>query len=126
MIKTLLGTTFGGLAIVAFAWATLVFVQPVHAGECSLMRASYYGTESGHRTANGERFTGKQLTAAHRTYPFNTRLRVTYRGRTVIVRINDRGPAAWTKRSLDLSKEAARQLGLIPVGVGSVCVERLR
>ena len=47
------------------------------------------------------------LTAAHRTLPMGTRLRLTYAGRSVVVRINDRGPAVWTGRSLDVSRGAA-------------------
>jgi rare lipoprotein A len=54
--------------------------------------ASYYGSESGHHTASGERFDPNAMTAAHRTLPFGTLVRVTYRGRSVVVRINDRGP----------------------------------
>lgn len=86
--------------------------------------ASYYGSESGHRTASGERFNPNGLTAAHRTLPFGTRLRVCYRG-CVVVRVNDRGPARWTRRSLDLSKGAARAIGMLHVGVARVMVERL-
>jgi rare lipoprotein A len=89
------------------------------------MVASYYGSESGNRTANGERFHPNGLTAAHRTLPFGTRLRVCYRG-CVVVRVNDRGPAKWTKRSLDLSHGAARAIGMLGVGVARVEVERIR
>lgn len=88
------------------------------------MVASYYGFESGNRTANGERFRPNGLTAAHRTLPFGTRLRVCYHG-CVVVRINDRGPARWTRRSLDLSRGAARAIGMLRVGVARVRVERL-
>ena len=87
--------------------------------------ASYYGAESGNRTANGERFNPHGLTAAHRTLPFGTRLRVCYHG-CVVVRVNDRGPAKWTRRSLDLSKGAARAIGMLRVGVARVSVERVR
>lgn len=87
--------------------------------------ASYYGFESGTRTANGERFNPHGLTAAHRTLPFNTMVRVTYRGRSVVVRINDRGPAKWTGRSIDLSLGAARAIGLIAAGHGPVTIERM-
>lgn len=88
-------------------------------------RASYYGSESGHRTASGERFNPNGLTAAHRTLPFGTRLKVCYR-RCVVVRITDRGPARWTGRSLDLSKGAARAVGMIGVGVARVSIEVVR
>lgn len=89
------------------------------------MVASYYGSESGSRTASGERFNPNGLTAAHRTLPFGTRLRVCYRGACVVVRVTDRGPARWTHRSLDLSKGAARAIGMLHVGVARVQVERL-
>lgn len=88
------------------------------------MRASWYGTESGSRTANGEAFDGSSMTAAHKSLPFGTKLRVTYRGNSVTVRVNDRGPFI-KGRSLDLSRAAAKKLGLIPAGVANVCVERL-
>jgi hypothetical protein len=75
------------------------------------MRASFYGAGErlNKRTANGEVFNPRAMTAAHRTLPFGTRLQVCYRGCTV-VRINDRGPAAWTGRSLDLTAGAARAI----------------
>ena len=65
------------------------------------------------------------MTAAHRSLPMGTRLRLTYAGRSVVVRINDRGPAAWTGRSLDMSRGAAEQLGLVTRGAGQVRVEVL-
>jgi rare lipoprotein A len=85
--------------------------------------ASWYGAEfHGRKTANGERFDKNALTAAHRTLPFNTVVFVTYRGRSVAVRINDRGP--WTGgRTIDLSAAAAREIGLR--GVGTVKLEVL-
>lgn len=70
--------------------------------------ASWY--QYGKRTANGEKFRPDGLTAAHRTLPFGTKLRLTYKGKSIIVRINDRGPFI-RKRSLDLSRGAARALG---------------
>ena len=96
-----------------------------YAARAETMRASYYGTESGSKTASGERFHPGGLTAAHRTLPFGTRLRVCYRG-CVVVRISDRGPARWTKRDLDLSQGAARVIGMTHVGVARVSVERMR
>lgn len=105
------------LVVIFAAW-------PARAAECQPMVASYYGTESGNRTANGEPFDGSSLTAAHRTMPFGTKLRVTYRGKSVVVRVNDRGPFI-KGRSLDLSRAAAQRIGLIPAGVATVCVERL-
>ena len=88
------------------------------------LRASFYGSGHGERlarhTANGEVFNPYGLTAAHRTLPFGTRLRVTFEGRSVVVRVNDRGPAAYTGRALDLSYGAARVIGLIRPGSGPV------
>lgn len=84
--------------------------------------ASYYGNElAGHRTASGERFDPGQLTAAHRTLPLGTKVRVTNpaNGKSVVVRINDRGPFA-RGRVLDLSKSAASEIGLIARGSGRV------
>ena len=84
--------------------------------------ASWYGYESGPRTANGERFNPHAMTAAHRTLPFGTRVRVCHRG-CVVVRINDRGPFV-RGRDIDLSQAAARAIGL--GGVGNVSMEVLR
>ena len=73
--------------------------------------ASWYG--SGHRTANGEHFNPNGLTAAHRSLPFGTRVRVENKrtGRSVVVRINDRGPFV-RGRIIDLSRGSARALGM--------------
>jgi rare lipoprotein A len=90
--------------------------------------ASWYGREQqGHLTANGERFDMYALTAAHKTLHMNTRVRVTNRanGRSVIVRINDRGPYSHT-RIIDLSYAAAKALGMIERGVVPVLIEVLR
>ena len=88
------------------------------------MVASFYGRESGPKTASGARFDPNGMTAAHRTLPFGTKLRVCYAGCVVVV-VNDRGPAAWTGRNLDLSEGAALAIGLKARGVGPVSVERL-
>ncbi|SDI79066.1 rare lipoprotein A [Bradyrhizobium sp. Rc2d] len=84
--------------------------------------ASYYGNESGSRTASGQRFNQNALTAAHRSLPFGTKLRVTHGGQSVIVTINDRGPFI-RGRVLDLSTGAARAIGLTGAGVGRVTAE---
>lgn len=76
--------------------------------------ASWYGPGfGGHRTASGERFNVGALTAAHRSLPFGSRVRVTSRrtGRSVVVRINDRGPYVGG-RVIDLSPAASRALGM--------------
>jgi rare lipoprotein A len=86
--------------------------------------ASYYGNESGHRTASGQRFNQNAMTAAHRSLPFGTRVKVTHAGRSVVVTINDRGPFI-RGRVLDLSTGAARVVGLTGRGVGRVVAEIL-
>lgn len=86
--------------------------------------ASFYGFESGTKTASGERFNPHALTCAHRSLPFGTRLRVSYAGRSVVCRVNDRGPFI-KGRTIDLSLAAARAIGLEARGVGPVTVERL-
>ena len=112
------------LLLAAFTMLALALCAIVPAIGAETMRASYYGSESGSRTASGERFHPNGMTAAHRTLPFGTRLRVCYRG-CVVVRVTDRGPFI-RGRQLDLSKGAARAVGLTAVGVASVQVERVR
>jgi len=84
--------------------------------------ASYYGNESGRKTASGERFNQNAMTCAHRSLPFGTKLRVTHGGRSVVVTVNDRGPFI-RGRVLDLSTGAARAIGLTGAGVGRVTAE---
>jgi len=87
--------------------------------------ASFYS--EGSATASGEKFDGRQLTAAHRTLPFGTRLRVTNlnNGRSVTVRINDRGPFV-RGRDVDVSYSAAQTLGITEQGVTKVKLEIVR
>jgi peptidoglycan lytic transglycosylase len=86
--------------------------------------ASYYW--QGQKTASGARFNPNAMTAAHRTLPFGTRVRVTHlsTGRSVIVRINDRGPFI-KGRIIDLSRGAARVLGITGAGLAKVSVSVL-
>jgi rare lipoprotein A len=84
--------------------------------------ASFYGNESGSKTASGQRFNQNAMTAAHRSLPFGTKLKVTHGGRSVVVTINDRGPFI-RGRVLDLSTGAARAIGLTGAGVGRVVAE---
>ena len=84
--------------------------------------ASYYGNESGSRTASGQRFNQSAMTCAHRSLPFGTKLRVTHGGQSVVVTVNDRGPFV-RGRVLDLSTGAARAIGLTSAGVGRVTAE---
>ncbi|HTJ58028.1 MAG TPA: septal ring lytic transglycosylase RlpA family protein [Devosiaceae bacterium] len=104
----------GGLFIFAVTHG-----QAAEFHQCGL--ASRYGPESGHRTANGEHFDGSGMTAAHRSLPFGTMVRVVDQrtGRSVVVRINDRGPFA-RGRVIDLSRAAARRLGM--GGTAKVCL----
>ncbi|NOX20616.1 MAG: septal ring lytic transglycosylase RlpA family protein [Nitrospirae bacterium] len=90
-----------------------------------VMVASWYGPKfHGRRTASGEIFDMYRLTAAHKTLPFGTKLRVINpeNGRSVVVKINDRGPFV-RGRDIDLSYAAAKKIGLIAKGTGRVYVE---
>ena len=84
--------------------------------------ASFYGNESGSKTASGQRFNQNLMTAAHRTLPFGTKRRVTHGDRSVVVTVNDRGPFV-RGRVLDLSTGAARAIGITSAGVGRVTAE---
>jgi rare lipoprotein A len=92
-----------------------------------VVHASYYGHEFAWRlTASGERYNPDKLSAAHRTLPLGTKLKVTnlHNGRSVLVTVNDRGPYV-KPRELDLSLGAARKLGMIRRGVARVRIERV-
>ena len=102
-------------ACAAITYSTLV-------GPTDACVASWYGPGFyGHKTASGEILNQNALTAAHRTLPFGTKVRVHYGSRSVIVRINDRGPFV-RGRCIDLSRSAAHSLGLV---LGSVSLEIL-
>jgi rare lipoprotein A len=91
-------------------------------------RASWYGPyHHGRKTANGEIFNMNALTAAHRTLPLGTRVKVTNleNGRAVVVRLNDRGPYI-DGRIIDLSRKAAEVLGMAEKGLAQVSVEVLK
>jgi rare lipoprotein A len=110
----LLGCALGGPS------ASAEETQPIQTGA-----ASWYGPGfHGKRTANGETFNTNALTAAHKTLPFGTQVRVTNErtGKSVVVRINDRGPYAHG-RVIDLSKAAAEAVGI--EGVGQVTLAAL-
>ena len=95
------------------------------AAQCG--KASWYGERfHGRKTANGERFDMHGMSAAHRTLPFGTKVRVRNlkNGRSVVLRVNDRGPFA-RGRVIDVSKAAASKLGFIRAGTARVKVERL-
>lgn len=104
--------------------AALLFMLSARAAaECGI--ASWYGPGfHGRTTANGETFNQWALTAAHRTLPFGTVLEVARGERSVVVRVNDRGPYI-AGRVIDLSRAAAGELGMIEAGVARVCIRRL-
>lgn len=103
--------------------AIFIVVSPASASTVGL--ASYY--KSGRLTANGERFNPMGLTAAHRSLPFGTKVKVTNlrTGKTVIVRINDRGPFI-KGRVIDLSLGAAKVIGLTRTGIAKISFAVLR
>lgn len=111
---------FVGLLLLAGLVVAIV-PDPAAARECG--RASWYAMRS--TTASGERMNPAAMTAAHRTLPFGSRVRVTNmrNGNSVIVRINDRGPFV-KGRVLDLSRAAARKLGFVRAGHTKVCLAR--
>src|SRR4051812_17351296 len=116
------------LAITAVVLGCALTTSPAAAEETKPIQtgaASWYGPGfHGKRTATGERFNTNDLTAAHKTLPFGTKVRVTNErtGRSVVVRINDRGPYAHG-RVIDLSKAAAAAVGI--AGVGQVTLAAL-
>jgi rare lipoprotein A len=90
--------------------------------------ASYYGTESGTHTASGERFVADGLSAALPSFragmkPWRVRVTNLGNGRSIVVRVNDRGPASWTGKCIDLSLGAARVLGMLSLGIATVSIE---
>lgn len=97
----------------------------VASGHSESGQASYYGNEfHGRKTASGERFDQAKLTAAHRTLPFGTRLKVTntQNGRSVEVRVNDRGPFV-KGRIIDLSSSAFKTIASLNAGVTPVRIQ---
>lgn len=120
-LASLIVTTVATLSpTIASAEPSAASAQKTQAGQ-----ASWYGPGfHGRRTASGETFNTNDLTAAHRTLPFGTRVRVVNKktGRSVVVRINDRGPYAHG-RVIDLSRASAQAIGI--TGVGSVELAQL-
>jgi rare lipoprotein A (peptidoglycan hydrolase) len=90
------------------------------------MRSTWYGNyPKGRRTANGEVFNKRALTCAHRTLPFGTVLVLKHKDKMVAVRVNDRGPAAWTGHDIDVTERAAEILGFKRDGIATLTVWRL-
>ncbi len=132
-VSLIAGSFFGAVLITGCTPSvrfTAAKPAPETAGEISMVEegvASYYAEEfNGRQTSNGETYDMNQMTAAHRTLPFNTLVRVTNtsNGKSVVVRINDRGPFK-DDRIIDLSLEAAKRLELIGSGTSSVRLQVL-
>jgi rare lipoprotein A len=129
--------SYGGISmrqlarIVVFVFLAVVYVGCITSrggrGYYEVGDASWYGRKfHGRATASGERFNMRKMTAAHQAIPLGTRVRVTdlETGRSVIVRINDRGPFK-KRRIIDLSWGAARRLGMVEKGVTKVGLQIL-
>lgn len=118
IMKTAKITTFAA----AMAAALLIAASPASARQCG--GASWYALNS--TTASGERMNPAAMTAAHKKLPFGAKVRVTNRrnGRSVVVRINDRGPFI-RGRIVDLSKAAAAKIGMVRAGHANVCLQRI-
>lgn len=95
-------------------------VEPSDVAGAQTARASWYGSESGSRTADGTAFDGSQMVFAHRTMRFGTMVRFCHAGACVVARCADRGPAAWTGKTFDLSRAAFGAIA--PLGAGVVTV----
>ncbi|KAA1185651.1 septal ring lytic transglycosylase RlpA family protein [Rhizobium tropici] len=110
------------LAIAATISASIAVISTPASASTGCGGASWYGGSS--KTASGERMSSGNLTAAHRSLAFGTRLRVTnkHNGRSVVVRINDRGPFI-RGRVLDLSRAAAQNIGMVASGTAKVCYD---
>ena len=110
----------------AYAIRGTTYVPAAAPNYDALGYASWYGSESGNRTANGEEFRPGWITAAHTTLPLPTYVEVTAldTGRRIIVRVNDRGPFT-QGRIIDLSRGAAEQLGIKAQGHAAVRVRRV-
>ena len=117
-------------AAVSAALFCVLVLSPLplaYAGNTTTGVASWYGPGfHGKATANGERYNQNGLTAAHKTLAFGTKVRVTNpnNGKSVVVRINDRGPYVGN-RVIDLSKGAAQAIGMVNAGVSRVSLEVL-
>ena len=120
------------LAIAACGASTKPTKQPTKPRPPSGIQTGYAtwygGKHHGGPTASGERFDKRALTAAHRTLRMHTRVKVTNRknGRSVVLRINDRGPYGIAKRIIDVSERAAELLDMIEAGVVPVSVEVIK
>jgi rare lipoprotein A len=131
-------TVVAAALIIALGCVLLAPISAFAGVRCAgqMVSVSWFGKETCHgrppghgrgkcETAAGIPFDGSQMLAAHRTLPLGTSVRFTYRGRSLVLRVLDRGP--WVSgRSYDLSAAAARALGTKSVGIAKVCAVRLR
>jgi rare lipoprotein A len=102
---------------------SLMVVSPPLFADCGI--ASWYGGKhKGRRTANGDIFDPNKLTAASNSHKMGTRLRVSYKGKSVVVKVNDTGGFKKYGRVLDLSERAAEVLGMKQKGVARVCFKK--
>lgn len=129
-IPALIAAAVGSLVIVCVAYGFLSMSQSL-AAACpgQMVKVSYYGQETCRpgkkcQTADGTAFDGTQMLVAHRSLPFGTKVKFTYKGRSVTLPVRDRGPFV-AGRSYDLSEAAARKLGFIRAGVVTLCAEVL-
>lgn len=123
-LRPYLLATIPGAALLGFAGTA---PSPVEGALPVAVEASYYGDDfAGRATANGERFDPSDLTAAHRTLPFGSLVKVTnaVTGKSTVVKINDRGPFHGN-REIDLSKAAADEVGMLKAGTAKVHLEVL-
>ena len=99
-----------------------------HYGQGRTVRSSWYGggERLARHTASGAVFRPGGLTVAHRSLPFGTRVRLHHNGRSVIAVVNDRGPAKWTGRELDVSRGTASALGFLSQGTANLRMEVMR
>jgi rare lipoprotein A len=114
------------ILLVASTFLSIAFLPvPALAKQCG--QASFYGPGfHGRTTANGERFNSQAMTAAHRSLPFGSRIKVTNQanGRSVVIRVNDDGPH-YGSRIIDLSEAAFSKIASLGQGVARVCVSQI-
>lgn len=105
----------------------ILFISTVLSFGAEIGVASHYSTKTGSKTASGERLVDSKFTAAHKTFKFGTFVRVTNlkNNKSVIVKINDRGPFV-KGRIIDVSHAAAKQLGFVKQGLARVKVELVK
>ena len=127
-LRTILALFAGALLALNFLTGCASNSGSCYSGETLHGYASWYGSENGSHTASGETFNSRKLTAAHRHLPFGTIVRVTneQNGKSVDVRINDRGPFAGGGRIIDVSSAAADELDMKRAGIVPVDVEILQ